>query len=62
MNKRHLIYRKIQSIRKTDAIQRAMGEARQHIDNALHILEEFDAGPEREALENLAKFIVDRKV
>ena len=56
------IARLVESIRKTDAIQRAMGEARQHIDNALHILEEFDAGPEREALENLAKFIVDRKV
>ncbi len=56
------IARLVESIRKTDAIQRAMAEAHQHIEGALHILDQFDPGPEREALENLAKFIVDRKV
>jgi geranylgeranyl pyrophosphate synthase len=54
--------RLVQSIRKTDAVVRAMSEARQHVNRALGTVERFDAGPEREALENLAKFIVDRKV
>ncbi len=54
--------RLVESIRKTDAVSRAMGEARQHVDRALGTLERFDAGPEREALENLAKFIIDRNV
>ena len=54
--------RLVQSIRKTDALVRAMAEARQHVERALGTLERFDAGPEREALENLANFIVDRKV
>ena len=39
-----------------------MGEAGEHVERALLTLERFEAGPEREALENLAKFIVDRKV
>jgi len=54
--------RLVESIRKTDAVALAMREARQHVERALAMLETFDAGPEREALENLAKFIVDRKV
>ena len=54
--------RLVESIRKTDAVALAMREARQHVERALAVLEPFEAGPEREALENLAKFIVDRKV
>jgi geranylgeranyl pyrophosphate synthase len=54
--------RLVESIRKTDAVKAAMDEANQHIENALSILDAFDPSPERDALENLAKFIVDRKV
>lgn len=54
--------RLVDSIRATDAIPRAMVEANEHVERALATLEPFDAGAEREALENLAKFIVDRKV
>jgi geranylgeranyl pyrophosphate synthase len=54
--------RLVASIRRTDAVKAAMDEANQHIENALSILDRFDPGAEREALENLAKFIVDRKV
>jgi hypothetical protein len=39
-----------------------MAEANQHAQLALHTLEGFDRSPERDALENLARFIVDRKV
>ena len=53
--------RLVASIRATDAVEKALGEANEHVENALHILEGFDPGPERQALENLAKFIVDRQ-
>lgn len=54
--------RLVESIRKTDAVKKAMGEAIQHVERALQALEGCDPSPECEALENLAKFIVDRKV
>jgi len=54
--------RLVQSIRKTDAVKKAMGEAHQHVEIALKTLEGFEPGLEREALENLAKFIIDRNV
>lgn len=54
--------RLVDSIRKTDSVKKAMIEARQHIDKALQSLEKFEVSPEREALENLAKFIVDRNI
>jgi geranylgeranyl pyrophosphate synthase len=54
--------RLVESIRRTDAIGKAMSEANQHMERALENLEGFEAGPEREALESLARFIVDRKV
>ena len=54
--------RLVNSIRKTDSVKKAMSEATQHVGAALHALERFEPGPEREALENLAKYIVDRKV
>ncbi len=53
--------RLVESIRRTDAVKSAMDEANQHIERALVILEQFDAGAERAGLENLARFIVDRK-
>ena len=54
--------RLVESIRSTDSVKRAMQEANEHVERALQILRAFEASPEREALENLAKFIVDRKV
>jgi hypothetical protein len=39
-----------------------MAEAETHIDNALARLEMMELSAERDALENLAKYIVDRKV
>ncbi len=54
--------RLIENIRRTDAIGKAMSEANQHVERALQFLQRFEPGAEREALENLAKFIVDRKI
>jgi geranylgeranyl pyrophosphate synthase len=54
--------RLVQSIRATDAIGKAMDEANQHVERALASLELVAPSAERSALENLAKFIVDRKL
>jgi len=54
--------RLVESIRKTDAVKRAMQEAKQHAAYALQTLEDFESSPEREGLENLVKYIVDRNV
>jgi geranylgeranyl pyrophosphate synthase len=56
------VQRLVDGIRKNAAIEKAMEEARQAVSRALDALENAPACPEREALENLAKFIVDRKV
>ena len=52
----------VESIRNTDAIKKATQEAKQHVDIALKTLNGFDLSLEREALENLAKYIIDRNV
>jgi geranylgeranyl pyrophosphate synthase len=54
--------RLVESVRRTNAVEKAMGEANEHISAALRILSAFDPSPERLALENLARFIVDRNV
>ncbi len=54
--------RLIENIRKSDAIQRSMQEANQFVDRALARLEPLHPGVEREALESLAKYIVDRRM
>ena len=54
--------RLVESIRSTDAVKKAMEEAKQHASRALQTLEDFEASPEREGLENLVKYIVDRNV
>jgi geranylgeranyl pyrophosphate synthase len=54
--------RLVDSIRRTDAVKKAIVEANQHVLLALKTLEGFDRSPERDALENLAKFIVDRNI
>ena len=56
------VQRLVDGIRQSEAIRHAMDEARQAVGRALEALEDAPAVPEKEALENLAKFIVDRKV
>jgi len=58
----HRVQRLVDGIRKNAAVEKAMTEARQAVSRALSALEESPASPEKDALENLAKFIVDRKV
>ena len=54
--------RLVEKIRSSSCTKKAMVEAEQHVDRALARLESFEASAERDALENLAKYIVDRKV
>lgn len=54
--------RLVDNIRASNAAQQAMLEAEQNVDRALSRLDAMEPCAEREALENLAKYIVDRKV
>ncbi len=54
--------RLVEKIRASSCTKKAMLEADGHIDRALARLEDMPASAERDALENLAKYIVDRKV
>lgn len=54
--------RLVDNIRASSAAKKAMLEAEQHIDCALARLDSMEPCAEREALENLARYIVDRKV
>ncbi len=54
--------RLVENIRASDSSQKAMREAEQHVDRALACLKSMPACAECDALENLAKYIVDRKV
>ncbi len=54
--------RLVDNIRASNAAKMAMLEAEQHIDCALARLDSMEPCAEREALENLARYIVDRKV
>jgi len=56
------VQRIVDNIRKNAAIEKAMEEARQAVSRALGALEDAPASPERDALEELAKFIVDRTI
>jgi geranylgeranyl pyrophosphate synthase len=56
------VQRLVDAIRQSPAIELAMDEARQAVFRALSTLEDTPISPEREALENLARFIVDRKL
>lgn len=56
------VQRLVDNIRQSTAIQQSMDEARRAISRALKSLSDAPMSPEREALENLAKFIVDRKI
>lgn len=56
------VQRLVDAIRASRAIEQAMDEARSAISRALTSLEIAPACPEKDALEDLAKFIVDRKI
>lgn len=56
------VQRLVDAIRLSRAIEQSMEEARQAVRRALSSLEDAPACPEKEALEDLAKFIVNRKV
>ena len=54
--------RLVENIRASSCTKKAMVEAEQHMDRALARLDSIQACPERDALENLARYIVDRKI
>jgi len=56
------VQRIVDNIRRNAAIEKAMEEARLSVSRALGYLEDAPISPERDALENLAKFIVDRNI
>jgi geranylgeranyl pyrophosphate synthase len=56
------VQRLVDNIRRSSAIQASMDEARQAVNRALKSLSDAPISPEREALEDLAKFIVDRTI
>lgn len=54
--------RLVNAIRKSDAIQRSMREAEDFIKRALDKLVSLHPGVERSALEDLARYIIDRRI
>jgi geranylgeranyl pyrophosphate synthase len=56
------VQRLVDNIRQSPAIRQAMDEARRAVSRALKALSYAPVSSERQALENLAKFIVDRKI
>ena len=60
-NNEHMT-RLVENIRASDASKQAMREAESHVERALAALAAMPACAEHDALENLARYIVDRKV
>jgi len=52
----------VQSIRSSECIKLALNDARSLVKAAISILKDMPAGEERQALEELARYIVDRKI
>ena len=50
----------VEDIRKSGAVEKAREEAHQQVQNALSALDRLPAGPEREALADLAGYVVER--
>jgi len=59
---RECMLRLVASIRSSDAIQASLDEAAAHIERALEALEPFPISVEREALIDLARYILDRNI
>jgi geranylgeranyl pyrophosphate synthase len=56
------VQRLVDAIRESRAIGQALEEARKAVSRALNSLDVAPTSPEKDALEDLAKFIVDRKI
>ena len=56
------VQRLVDAIRQSRAVKQSLEEARNAVSRALTALEVAPASPEKDALEDLAKFIVDRKI
>jgi len=54
--------RLVHSIRQSDSPQQALAEAEERIERAISCLDVFQPSPERQALEDLARYVVDRKI
>jgi geranylgeranyl pyrophosphate synthase len=54
--------RLVENIHNSNAPEKSMQEAQKHVDRALQLLSQVESCPERESLEGLANFIVDRKI
>ncbi len=54
--------RLVQAIRASDAVHKAVREAEECIERAIAHLAPFENCEEKEALENLARYVVDRKI
>jgi geranylgeranyl pyrophosphate synthase len=55
------IDRLVNSIRESGCIQRSMDVAQEYVRNGLEKLHKQPACPERDALEELSRYIVDRR-
>lgn len=56
------VQRLVDAVRQSRAVEQSFEEARNAVSRALASLEIAPASPEKDALEDLAKFIVDRKI
>jgi geranylgeranyl pyrophosphate synthase len=59
---RRILLRLVQSIHASDAIARSMREAEKYVNAARRALTDMPPGIERQALEGLARYIVDRRI
>ncbi|MDI6768301.1 MAG: polyprenyl synthetase family protein [Anaerolineales bacterium] len=59
---RESMLRLVQSIRTSDAISQSLSEAGKYVDEALGALADMPVGIEKQALEDLARYIVDRRL
>ncbi len=56
------MFRLVQSIRQSEAISQSLSEAGKYVDEALGTLADMPAGIEKQSLEDLARYIVDRRL
>ena len=54
--------RLVESIRRSDAVSQALQEATEYVERALQALVTFPIGVEREALADLARYVIDRTI
>jgi len=54
--------RLVKSIRNTDSINKSVEEARTYVERALEAMQKFPSSQDRNELENMAKYIIDRNI